>query len=152
MTACTATHNIHLVDLDGREPGFASNAPHFSWRGAAVSHDPTEFLQSEALRAKMPPTIAGFGIHPQNPDMGNADFLISLCDGKKIQFIGEAGFDFFGDGPLLSRNPEAIRRQTEAFLFQVRLAVRARLPLVIHLRKATMYSWRTAGSSAESLQ
>ncbi len=129
--------HIHLVDLDGRDPSFASNTPHFSWRGAAVSHDPAEFSQSEALRTKMPPTIAGFGIHPQNPDMGNADFLTSLCDAKKIEFIGEAGFDFFGDGPLLSRNPEAVRLQTEAFLFQVRLAASAGLPLVVHLRKAT---------------
>jgi len=129
--------HIHLVDLEGREPGFASNTQRFPWRGAAVSHDPAEFFRSEALQAKMPPTIAGFGIHPQNPDMANADFLMSLCDEKKIQFIGEAGFDFFGNGPLLSRNPEAMRRQTEAFLFQVRLAIRARLPLVVHLRKAT---------------
>ncbi len=85
----------------------------------------------------MPPTIAGFGIHPQNPDMQNADFLSFLCNAKKIQFIGEAGFDFFGDGPLRSRDPEAIRRQTEAFIFQSRLAARVRLPLVVHLRKAT---------------
>ncbi len=129
--------HIHLVDLDERDPGFASKSFHFPWRGAAVSHDPAEFLQSEEIRAKMPPTIAGFGIHPQNPDMENADFLASLCDGKRIQFIGEAGFDFFGDGPLLSRAPDAIRQQTEAFLFQVRLAASADLPLVVHLRKAT---------------
>ncbi|MEN6492298.1 MAG: TatD family hydrolase [Rectinema sp.] len=129
--------HIHLVDLDGREPGFARKALQFSWRGAVVSHDPAEFLQSEALRAKMPPTIAGFGIHPQNPDMQNATFLSSLCDEKKIQFIGETGFDFFGDGPLRSRNPDAMRRQAEAFLFQARLAARAQLPLVVHLRKAT---------------
>jgi len=129
--------HIHLVDLNERQPGFASKTLRFPWRGAAASHDPAEFLQSEELREKLPPTLAGFGIHPQNPDMRNADFLSSLCNERKIQFIGEAGFDFFGDVPPRSRSPEAIRRQTEAFLFQVSLAVRAQLPLVVHLRKAT---------------
>jgi TatD DNase family protein len=69
--------------------------------------------------------------------MGNADFLTFLCDEKKIQFVGETGFDFFGNGPLVSRTPDALRRQTEAFLFQARLATNTDLPLVVHLRKAT---------------
>lgn len=129
--------HLHFVDLEEREPLFAATVPPFPWTGAVVSHDPDEFSRSEVIRAAMPQTIAGFGIHPQNPDMRNAGFLSTLCDEKRIRFIGEAGFDFFGDGPLRSRAPEAMRLQTEAFLFQARLAAHADLPLVIHLRKAT---------------
>lgn len=128
--------HIHLVDLDSREPGFARRPLPFPWRAAVVSHDPDEFAASEKMQALLSPTIAGFGIHPQNPDMRNADFLAALCREKKIRFIGEAGFDFFGDGPLRSRTPEAMKLQTEAFVFQARLAAFEGLPLVIHLRKA----------------
>lgn len=129
--------HIHLVDIESREPRFADAPPPFPWTAAAVAHDPGEFARSESLRAILPRTIAGFGIHPQNPDMGNAAFLSSLCAERRISFIGEAGFDFFGDSPLASRAPEAERIQTEAFLFQARLAASAGLPLVVHIRKAT---------------
>ncbi len=129
--------HLHLVDLDQHDPGFAYRALSYDWRGAVVSHDPEEFLQSEALRVKLPFTIAGFGIHPQEPDMQHAEFLSMLCAQRKIDFIGEAGFDFFGDKPLRSRSAEAMQLQLEAFLFQVKLADYARLPLVIHIRKAT---------------
>ncbi|MCX8013857.1 MAG: TatD family hydrolase, partial [Rectinema sp.] len=63
--------------------------------------------------------------------------LTRLCRASRIAFIGEAGFDFFGDSPLRERSPRAIQQQTEAFLFQVRLAAAEQLPLVIHIRKAT---------------
>ena len=129
--------HLHLVGLEQYEPDFALRALPFDWRGAVVSHNPEEFLQSEALRANLPSTIAGFGIHPQEPDMRHADFLSMLCEQRKVDFIGEAGFDFFGDGPLRSRSSEAMHLQLEAFLFQVHLSAYTQLPLVIHIRKAT---------------
>lgn len=129
--------HIHLVDLDSREPDFAKKPLPFPWRAAVVSHAPDEFATSETIRSFLPPTIAGFGIHPQNPDMRNADFLTELCREQKIRFIGEAGFDYFGDIPICTRTAEAMKQQTEAFMFQARLASSKGLPLVIHLRKAT---------------
>jgi len=129
--------HLHLVDLEEREHSFTSTPLPFSWQAAVVSHDPEEFARSEELRRELPQTIAGFGIHPQNPDMRNAAFLSSLCTAHKIGFVGEAGFDFFGDRAIATREPTAIRAQTEAFLFQVRLAASAGLPLVVHTRKAT---------------
>ncbi len=129
--------HLHLVDLEERDHTFTSTPLPFPWRAAVVSHDPEEFARSEALQLKLPPTIAGFGIHPQNPDMRNAAFLSSLCAARRIGFVGEAGFDFFGDRAITTREPEAVRVQTEAFFFQARLAASAVLPLVVHLRKAT---------------
>lgn len=129
--------HIHLVDLEEREPRFPSEPLPFPWKAAVVSHDPEEFARSEILRKSLPPTITGFGIHPQNPDLRTAVFLSSLCAERRVSFIGEAGFDFFGDRPITSREPAAMRIQTEAFLFQARLASSAGLPLVVHLRKAT---------------
>ncbi len=129
--------HIHLVDLEGREPGFARKSLQFSWRGAVVSHDPAEFLQSEALRAKMPPTIAGFGIHPQNPDMQNATFLSSLCDEKKIQFIGETGFDSLATGRFDPEIPMPCANSRGILISGPPSPAAPQLPLVVHLRKAT---------------
>lgn len=84
----------------------------------------------------MPETIAGFGIHPQAPRWDTADFLASLAESQKIGFIGEAGFDFFGDKPERVRNDENIGRQKEVFEFQLALAGRYGLSLLVHARKA----------------
>jgi TatD DNase family protein len=129
--------HLHLVDLESRDREFANRPLPFEWRGAVVSHDAQEFELSEGICRLLPSTVAGFGIHPQNPDMSNAETLIRLCRESRIGFIGEAGFDFFGDTPLRMRTAQAMRLQTEAFLFQVKLAASEQLPLVIHIRKAT---------------
>lgn len=133
--------HLHLADLADRDPGFLARIPHDRWRGAAVSHDPEEFARTEELRRQLPPTLHGFGIHPQNPREDTANFLAELCASQKIDFIGEAGFDFFSDSPKgvineRVRNQENLTRQRLAFEFQLGLAVRYRLPLVIHVRKA----------------
>jgi len=128
--------HIHLVDLEDRGQKFAHYALPFSWCGATVSHNPQEFERNEILRHTLPATIAGYGIHPQNPDLSHAAFLASLGTAQKIQFIGEAGFDFFGDSPITMRSLEAIHIQTDAFLFQAHLAAEIQLPLVVHVRKA----------------
>ena len=133
--------HLHVSDLEERDPGFFARIPRDDWTGATVSHDPEEFTRTEELRRQLPPTLHGFGIHPQNPREDTADFLADLCARKKIDFIGEAGFDFFsvlseGVAAERARNPENLARQRQAFEFQLRLAIRYTLPLVIHVRKA----------------
>jgi len=128
--------HLHLVDLKDRDPGFMLNLPSAGWKGAVVAHDKEEFAVSEALRANLPPTITGFGIHPQGIRWDTADFLCDLAAAGKISFIGEAGFDFFGDKPERIRNEENLRAQREVFEFQLALADRLGLPLLIHARKA----------------
>ena len=128
--------HLHLVDLFERDPGFASLVPGPDWRGAVVSHDIGEFARSEVLRAELPPTIAGFGIHPQGIRSDTADFLSALAAEGRIGFIGEAGFDFFGDRPERVRNDENLARQRQAFEFQLSLAIGKGLPLLVHSRKA----------------
>ena len=128
--------HLHLDDLLERDPEFFLRMPSPDWRGAVVAHDIEEFNRSEALRRKIPETIAGFGIHPQAPQWDTADFLATLAEQKKIGFIGEAGFDFFGDRPERVRNEENIDRQRRVFEFQLALAAHHGLPLLIHARKA----------------
>ena len=127
--------HLHLVDLVGRDPDFLSRLPTQDWKGAVAAHDIGEFEKSETLRKVLPPTLAGFGIHPQAIRWDTADFLCSLAEEGKISFIGEAGFDFFGDRPERIRTEENLAKQAEAFEFQLSLAVRCDLPLLIHARK-----------------
>lgn len=132
--------HIHLVDLADRDPSFPERSSGLAWAGCAASHDAAEFARSEALRARLAAqglaTIASFGIHPQAPAMRDADFLARLAEEGRIAAIGEAGFDFFGDRPERVRNPANERAQRDAFEFQLDLALRLGLPLLLHLRKA----------------
>jgi TatD DNase family protein len=140
-----ADAHLHLVDLEREEPSFLANplpAPdrlessRQGWTACVVAHGRTEFARSQQLRAFLPPTIACFGIHPQNPVMDDADFLASLAASGFIQCVGEAGFDFFGDRPGLIRDADNLRVQRRAFEFQVELAASRSLPLVVHARRA----------------
>jgi TatD DNase family protein len=129
--------HLHLVDLERCDPGFAARIPGPDWCGAVVAHDIEEFGHSEALRTALPPTIAGFGIHPQAVRPDTAEFLAELAASRRIGFIGEAGFDFFGDRPERIRTDENLAVQRRAFEFQLDLAVRHSLPLLVHSRKGT---------------
>jgi TatD DNase family protein len=129
--------HLHLVDLEARDRYFAEKIPGPDWRGAVVAHDIAEFERSEALRGSLPPTLAGFGIHPQGLRADTADYLGALAAKGRIAFIGEAGFDFFGDRPERVRNGDNLRAQREAFEFQLALAEKTGLPLLVHARKAT---------------
>jgi len=133
--------HIHLVDLLDRDPGFPGRLAAFDWMGCAASHDEPEFLRSEALRPVIEAGgkarfVSSFGIHPQWAVWKNADFLARLAADRGIAAVGEAGFDFFGDRPERVRNDENERAQRAVFEFQLALAERHDLPILLHLRKA----------------
>ena len=76
-----------------------------------------------------------YGLHPQSAGhiniTENAAFLEQLLQQKKLQAIGEAGFDYFNEE---FKNTAAI--QEEMFNIQLSLADQYNLPLIIHCRKA----------------
>jgi TatD DNase family protein len=94
-----------------------------------------EHERSRQLAQRLPGCLLGFGIHPQGIRDDTAEFLASLAREGRIDFIGEAGFDFFGDRPERVRTPKTLAAQKKAFEFQLNLAVGCGLPLVIHARK-----------------
>ncbi len=133
--------HIHLAALLERDPGFperigpgAGLGPR--WSCCAASHDEGEWRRTELLRARLPPFVASFGIHPQWAVWNHAGLLERLAAERRIAAIGEAGFDFFGDRPERVRGEESERAQREVFEFQLELAERSGLPLLLHLRKA----------------
>jgi len=143
--------HIHLIDLAGRDPDFPARFS-ASYLACAASHAQDEYLATEALKNKGLSFVTSFGMHPQWPVWDYADFLSELALSGRIAAIGEAGFDFFGDRPERIRNPENLRIQRAAFEYQLELAARTGLPLLMHLRKAGdllfEYSGRLAKLSA----
>ncbi|MBL8966210.1 MAG: TatD family hydrolase [Spirochaetaceae bacterium] len=133
--------HLHFVDLAGRDPGFAAAYAAGPYLACAASHDEEEFLATEALAAPPPGGrglrfAASFGIHPQWAVWKHADFLAGLCAAGRIAAIGEAGFDLFGDRPERVRNEGNLKVQRAVFEFQLGLARRWDLPMVLHVRKA----------------
>ncbi len=97
------------------------------------AHDRTEFERQEKLLSGwgIDGAVCAFGIHPQNPDLDNIDFLESLAESGRIGAIGETGFDFFT--AELKSDKE---RQKRAFEASCRIAACHQVPLVVHDRKA----------------
>lgn len=130
--------HIHLADLAAREPDFHLRLGDTDWRCCSVCHDPREWHIQEQLITLLPAGSVqrSFGIHPQAARMTHADFLASLAARGELVAIGEAGFDFFADRPdrVRTKENEAIQRQ--AFEFQLFLAIKYSLPLIMHVRKA----------------
>jgi TatD DNase family protein len=137
-----ADAHIHLADLLERDPDFPERivGPGASlgagWSCCAASHAEGEWAATEALRPRLPPFVSSFGIHPQRAVWDDAAFLERLCAEGRIAAIGEAGFDFFGDRPERVRAPESEGVQRAVFEYQLDLAERHGLPLLLHLRRA----------------
>lgn len=75
--------------------------------------------------------LFSFGIHPQHPVFDEAYFLESLLKNRQIEAIGECGFDIFN-----SYYKSTLEEQKKVWAFQLELADKYGLPLIIHCRKA----------------
>jgi len=96
------------------------------------AHEPAEFAMQENAASAFPGRAwLSFGIHPQEPEMTHFDFLADLARARRIQAIGECGFDLFNDGFR-----RTIDRQKTVWSRQLDLAIETRLPLIVHCRKA----------------
>ncbi len=154
MDFAAADAHIHLADLLDRDPDFPERinpsratpwsratswslaTPWSRWTCCAASHDEAEWYRIEALRPRLPVFVSSFGIHPQWAVWKNADFLARLAAERRIAAIGEAGFDFYGDRPERVRTAENEGSQRAVFEYQLELAERFGLPILLHLRKA----------------
>ncbi len=104
--------------------------------GLASVHSTSGLEATQHIMATAGPYRISFGIHPQLAIMDEADTLERLARDGRIAAIGECGFDFFGDAPALVRTPENEKMQRTAFEFQLEIAERYGLPVVLHMRRA----------------
>ena len=142
MTYCDA--HFHLVQSASYEnlSSFAEAFVAPGFKGCTCSHSEEEFLVQESLAAEFSEALAlklAFGLHPQNPDLSLAPFLEKLLREKRIDAIGETGFDFFTSEFRSDR-----LRQDEAWHLSLELSSFYGLPVVIHDRKALDLIFRDA--------
>lgn len=98
----------------------------------ASAHAEAEFAWQESFGRVWPGQVRlSFGIHPQEPNLVRLDFLEQLAGEGRISAVGECGFDLFTEGYR-----ETLDAQIRAWDAQLSIAREARLPLVVHCRKA----------------
>jgi TatD DNase family protein len=128
--------HFHADNLTAFEPGFIDSYRALGVLGLASVHDETGLDATSRIMADAGPYRLSFGIHPQLAVMDEAPGLERLAASGRLAAIGECGFDFFGDAPALVRTQGNESAQREAFEFQLCLAERHGLPIVLHMRRA----------------
>lgn len=130
------------------------------YSACSCSHTPAEFERQRLLIEEScdkcgdgdtEMLFSAYGIHPQSfastdeegvafPSVKeNASFLQSLLEQKKIDAIGEAGFDFFSDNFRATR-----KEQEDAWRTECDFASSFQKPLIVHDRKALDELFRDA--------
>jgi len=129
--------HFHADDLYNLDPGFPEAYREAGVLGLASAHDAAGLAATRRIMEGAGRYLVSFGMHPQLAVMDEADELERRAISGELAAIGECGFDFYGDAPELVRTPVNERAQREAFEFQLSLAERCGLPVVLHLRRAT---------------
>ncbi len=125
MEHCFSDAHIHIADIKDWHP--VNNSPVCS-----CAHSVNEYEILQVIKNIYPECIEiAYGIHPQNPDKNQIDFLNQLVVQNKINIIGEAGFDLY-----TSEYASHLEEQEFVWNFQLDLAVKYNKILVIHCRKA----------------
>ena len=107
----------------------------FSIAFCTSSNEKHRYIKQKKLCDALTPNIIpyySFGIHPQEPSIGELAFLEDLLYRKEIDAIGECGFDLFEE-----QYKNKIAKQKMVWEEQLRLAIKYELPLIIHARKAS---------------
>lgn len=140
--------HFHADDLYAVDPGFVDAYRELDALGLASVHDDAGFETTRRVMAGSGAVLISFGLHPQLPVMDEADALAARVAVGDIAAIGECGFDFYGDSPATTRSPEAEAAQRAVFEYQLELAERSGLPIVLHLRRADDLLFKYAGRLA----
>jgi TatD DNase family protein len=98
-----------------------------------ISSDLSGSIKSSEYAFRFENVFASVGIHPHDADDFNENTVKELesliIHNKKIVAIGETGFDYF-------RNKSSKDSQKKAFISQIELAQKYKLPIVVHDRDA----------------
>ena len=125
MKHCFSDAHIHISDIKNWQP--VNNSPVCS-----CAHSVKEYEILQKLKNIYPECIEiAYGIHPQNPDINQMEFLNNLVVQNKINVIGEAGFDLY-----TAEFAGHLQEQEAVWNFQLDLAVKYNKILVVHCRKA----------------
>lgn len=98
--------------------------------GPATMHHALELSRQYAGDTRMPSILVSAGIHPHEASLADAaalDVLDALAREPEVIAIGEIGLDYFYDN-----SPR--ETQQRAFIAQMEIAAKHKLPILIHCR------------------
>ncbi len=124
--------HIHLSDLAGKIPDLEEMMEYLGvfYISSCDSHD--DFEKNVEFRRKYPSILVSFGIHPWFLEEEKKELVENLASDGKIDAIGEIGFDRYR-----AEDEADIERQIEFFRYQMEIASRYNLPVIIHSVKCT---------------
>ena len=105
-----------------------------------------EELSREAVRDGAPLLVPCFGVHPQlaaesaDACAASLAFLAGLVRENRLGAVGEIGMDLYG-----GRYRATEKEQERLFDAQLELALEGKLPVVLHLRRATDRAFARSG-------
>jgi TatD DNase family protein len=134
--------HAHPFDLAERQPNAETERRALAVACAASAWNEAEFIFQEKLSRRAAadgtaPMALCFGAHPQllreNPESADraASFLSELAASRRIQAVGEIGFDLYDDGYRATETG-----QEAVFCGQLAVAREYGLPCVLHVRRA----------------
>ena len=98
--------------------------------------DPKDLITAQKLSHKYESVYFAAGVHPNDIDLFDENYIKQFIDDPKCVAIGECGLDYFR---LPKNSVEAepiIAKQKQIFARQIELAINAHLPLIVHIRDA----------------
>ena len=131
--------HLDFPEFQSRLPEVLANmkSSHVS-HALCVSVDIPDFPNVLKLAQENDNLYASVGVHPDYEDMPepSVDFLVDTASAhSKIVAIGETGLDYYRMG---DRSYESMEWQRQRFRTHIRAALKAKKPLIIHTRSASI--------------
>lgn len=127
-THCHLNNEQFLSDLETVVQNFLSSGVE---KAICVGWDIPSSVMAKAIAESIPSVYYEVGVHPDECDSFDAhtlEDLITSADNKLVA-VGEIGLDFF-------HNKNNKQKQKEVFIAQIELAIKHKLPIVVHCRDA----------------
>lgn len=103
---------------------------------------PEDTKRAQEISHKYDCVFFATGLHPNYPHLYDEKFIESFIEDKKCVAIGECGLDYYNIEDALSRtqiqSTEKLKElQKEVFESQIKLAIKYKKPLIVHIRDAS---------------
>ncbi|OPX26553.1 MAG: hydrolase TatD [Campylobacteraceae bacterium 4484_166] len=96
-----------------------------------------DLLQAVKLSEKYSEVYFAVGCHPYDIDSFDESLLKNYINHKKCVAVGECGLDYYRLPQNEEEKRDTIKKQKDIFILQIKLAIRYKKPLIVHIRDAS---------------
>lgn len=117
---------------------------------------PQDLQRAKELAHKYEEIYFASGLHPNYAHLYDEEFLESFISDEKCVAIGECGIDYYRIDEALEqmglKSKEELKGvQKKVFIAQIKLAIKYKLPLIVHIREASNDSLEILSEYAKDL-